>query len=85
MATTVQVELQAKTDKAIQEIEGLQQEIKNLSKQVDQANKNTSEGLKDVKETSEQTAGGISKIGTAIKAAGIGLAVAAFAKLIRSI
>jgi hypothetical protein len=81
MATTVQVELQAKTDKAIQEIEGLQQEIKNLSKQVDQANKNTSEGLKDVKETSEQTAGGISKIGTAIKAAGIGLAVAAFAKL----
>lgn len=81
MATTVQVELQAKTDKAIKEIEGLQQEIKNLSKQVDQANKNTSEGLKDVKETSEQTAGGISKIGTAIKAAGIGLAVAAFAKL----
>ena len=81
MATTVQVELQAKTDKAIKEIEGLQKEIKNLSKQVDQANKSTSEGLKEVKQTSEQTAGGISKIGTALKAAGIGLAVAAFAKL----
>lgn len=81
MATTVQVELQAKTDKAIKEIESLQKEIKNLSKQVDQANKSTSEGLKDVKQTSEQTAGGISKIGTALKAAGIGLAVAAFAKL----
>jgi uncharacterized protein YlxW (UPF0749 family) len=81
MAKTIQVELEAKTDKAIKELEGLQQEVKKLNEQVEKGNKDTASSLKKVETASEKTAGGIGKIGTALKAAGIGLAVAAFAKL----
>ena len=81
MAQTIQVELQAKTDKAIKELSALQAEVKKLNNQVEKGNKETADSLKKVESSSEKAAGGITKIGTAIKAAGIGLAVAAFAKL----
>jgi hypothetical protein len=81
MAKTIEVELKAKTDKAVKEIESLQKEVKKLNEQVSKGNKNTAEGLKDVKKSSDGVAKGVGKIGTAMKAAGIGLAVAAFAKL----
>ena len=81
MAKTIQVELEAKTDKAIKELESLQNEVKKLNEQVAKGNKSTAQGLKGVEKASEKTSKGIGKIGTAMKAAGIGLAIAAFAKL----
>ena len=81
MAKTIQVELQAKTDKAISEIEDLKKEIQKLNKEVEKGNKQTEDGLKGVENASKDTAKGIKGIGNALKAAGIGLAIAAFAKL----
>lgn len=81
MAKTIQVELQAKTDKAIAEIEDLKKEIQKLNKEVEKGNKQTEEGLKGVEDASKSTAKGIRGIGNALKAAGIGLAIAAFAQL----
>lgn len=81
MAKTIQVELQAKTDKAIAEIEDLKKEIQKLNKEVEKGNKQTEDGLKGVESASKDTAKGIKGIGNALKAAGIGLAIAAFAQL----
>ena len=74
MAKKIQVELEAKTDKAIKEIKDVKGEIQNLTK-------STEEGFKDVGTATKGVSKGIKGIGTALKAAGIGLAVAAFAKL----
>jgi hypothetical protein len=77
----VSIELEAKTGKVISQIEDLRKEIDRLNKEVASGNKETKEGLKDVEKESEKTAKGVSRIGGALKAAGIGLAIAAFAKL----
>ena len=74
MAKKIQVELEAKTDKAIKEIKDVKGEIQNLTK-------STEDGFKDVGDATKGVSKGIKGIGTALKAAGIGLAVAAFAKL----
>lgn len=74
MAKKIQVELEAKTDKAIKEIKDVKGEIQNLTK-------STEEGFKDVGDATKGVSKGIKGIGTALKAAGIGLVVAAFAKL----
>jgi len=81
MAKTVTVELQAKTDKAIGEIESLKKEIEKLQEEVAKGNKQTKEGLDSVGQASNKTAKGVTAIGNAIKAAGIGIAIALFAKL----
>jgi len=75
------VELEAKTDKATKEIEELKKSIKSLNKQIVDSNKDTAESLKEVEASSKQTAIGIRSIGNAIKAAGIGLLITAFAKI----
>jgi hypothetical protein len=80
MAQKVIIDLEAKTDAAVKEIADLKKEIEKLNQEVASGNKDTKEGLKDVEKASDKTAGGIRKIGGALKAAGIGLAVAAFAK-----
>ena len=74
MAKKIQVELEAKTDKAIKEIKDVKGEIQNLTK-------STEKGFKDVGDATKGVSKGIKGIGTALKAAGIGLVVAAFAKL----
>ena len=74
MAKKIEVELEAKTDKAIKEIKDVKGEIQNLTK-------STEEGFKDVGDATKGVSKGIKGIGTALKAAGIGLVVAAFAKL----
>ena len=74
MAKKIQVELEAKTDKAIKEIKDVKGEIQNLTK-------STEEGFKDVGDATKGVSKGIKGIGTALKAAGIGLVIAAFAKL----
>jgi len=80
-AKKVTVELEAKTDKAVSELEDLKKEINRLNDEVSKGNKQTEKGLKGVEKASEKTAKGVSSIGNALKAAGIGLAIAAFAKL----
>jgi hypothetical protein len=78
MATKRVIELEAKADKAIGEIENLKKEIQGLNKQVVDANKKTEDGLKGVEDASKATAKGLRGIGTAIKAIGIGLLLEAF-------
>ena len=74
MAKKIQVELEAKTDKAIKEIKDVKGEIQNLTK-------STEDGFKDVGDATKGVSKGIKGIGNALKAAGIGLASAAFAQL----
>lgn len=78
MATKRVIELEAKTDKALEGIEDLKKEIQSLNKQVVDSNKKTEEGLKSVESASKATAKGLRGIGTAIKAIGIGLLLEAF-------
>ena len=77
----VSIELEANTSKATSELEDLRKEIDRLNKEISQGNKETKEGLKGVEKVSKATAKGVGRIGDALKAAGIGLAIAAFAKL----
>jgi len=75
MAQKIIIDLEAKTDAAVKEIQ-------ELKKQIAEFNKDTKDGLQGVEKASEKTAGGVRKIGGALKALGIGLVVAAFAKLV---
>ena len=80
MATQYEIELLAKTDAAVKQVANLQKEVERLNEEVKKGNKETKDGLDSVATTSKSTAGNVKKIGTAIKAAGIGLLVAAFAQ-----
>lgn len=79
--STYTVELQAKTDKAVQEIEELKKEIEKLNKTVKEGNDKTDKSFKSVEKSTKKVAKGIGFIGKSLKAAGIGLAITAFAKL----
>ena len=81
MAEKIIVELEAKTDKALKGIEGVAKGIEDLNKEVVSSNQDTAKSLKNVETSSGQAAKGIRGIGNALKAAGIGLAIAAFATL----
>jgi len=81
MAEKIIIDLEAKTDKALKGIQDLSREVGDLNKEVAKGNKQTEEGLKGVESASKDTARGVRGIGNALKAAGIGLAIAAFAKL----
>ena len=82
MAEKIIIDLEAKTDAAVNEIKELKKQIEVLNKEVEQGNKQTKDGLKGVEKASEKTAGGVRKIGRAVKALGIGLLLAAFTKLV---
>ena len=75
------VELEAKTDKALKGIDNVAKSVQDLNKEVVSSNQDTAKSLKNVETSSGQAARGIRGIGNAIKAAGIGLAIAAFATL----
>jgi len=77
MAKEVIIELKAKTDRIEKDVEGINNEIKTLNKNVDK----TAEGFKGVEKATQLTAKGVRKIGTTLKAIGIGLLLAAFSKL----
>ena len=77
MAKEVIIELKAKTDKIEKDVEGINQEIQDLNKNVDK----TTEGFEGVEKATQDTAKGVKKIGTTLKAIGIGLLLAAFTKL----
>ena len=75
------VELEAKTDKALKGIDGVAKSVEKLNKTTTESNKDTAKSLKEVEKSSSLAAKGVRRIGNAIKAAGIGLAIAAFATL----
>ena len=75
------VELEAKTDKALKGIDNVAKSVEDLNKEVVSSNQDTAKSLKNVETSSGQAAKGIRGIGNALKAAGIGLAIAAFATL----
>ena len=70
MAVKKTIELEAKVDKAQKDLDGVAKSVQRIDN-----------NLEEVKETSGGVAKGVKGIGNALKAAGIGLAVAAFAKL----
>ena len=80
MAEIIQVQLDIETKKAKKGVDGLTDEIVNLNKEVKKGNEETAKGLKGVEKASDKTAGGVRKIGGALKALGLGLIVAGFAK-----
>jgi len=75
------VELEAKTDKALKGINNVAKSVENLNKEVVDSSIATQASLKGVESASGLVARGIKTIGNAIKATGIGLAIAAFATL----
>ena len=77
MAKEVIIELKAKTDKIEKDVEGINSEIKELNQNVQK----TEKGFEGVEKASQETAKGVRKIGTTLKAIGIGLLLAAFTKL----
>jgi len=81
MAKQIVVDFTVKTGAATREVDDLKKEIQGLNKEVQNTNEQTEKGLKGVEKASATTAGGVRKIGTALKALGIGLILAAFAKL----
>ncbi|QDP56402.1 MAG: hypothetical protein GOVbin150_44 [Prokaryotic dsDNA virus sp.] len=70
MSVKKTIEIEAIAKDAVKKIEELTGQVENLEAQ-----------LKDTNKTSKQVAKGVGAIGTTLKAAGIGLIVAAFAKL----
>ena len=71
MSVTKTIEIEARVDKAEKDLEGVAKSVQKIDK-----------NLEDVKDSSSVAAKGIKGIGTALKAAGIGLAIAAFGKLV---
>ena len=69
MSVKKTIEIEARVDKAEKDLEGVAKSVQKIDK-----------NLEDVKDSSAVAAKGIKGIGNAIKAAGIGLAIAAFGK-----
>ena len=81
MGQKIIIDLEAKTDKAVKEIEDLKKEIQKLNKEVAESNKDTAQGLGNIEKSSNQAAKGIKKIGTTLKAGIFGLLVLAFKEI----
>jgi hypothetical protein len=77
MAKIVTVEIEAKTGKAIDKIDDLEQGIKGLNEEL----ADTGKGLEGVDDGAKTASKGIKGVGVALKAAGVGLVIAALAKL----
>lgn len=75
------IDLEAKTDKAIKGIDKVAKSVTDLNKEVTEGNKQTSESLKSVEKSSNLVSRGVKGIGTALKAAGIGLALGLLSQL----
>ena len=88
MAKKVVVDIEVKYQEAVKNLDEFQKEFskieeenKKLNDQVKKQNKDTATSIKNIEKSSGSAANGIKKIGTAIKAIGIGLLLAAFTKL----
>jgi hypothetical protein len=80
MAQKRVIEIEAKADKALGELEALKKELQDLNKEVVSSNKNTEESLKGIESATKTTAKGFKGVGLALKAAGIGIAIELFTK-----
>jgi hypothetical protein len=81
MAQKVVIDLEAKTDKAIKEIEKVSESITELNQEVVKGNKNTSKSLGSVEKSASSVSKGIKGFGLALKAAGIGLVISALTSM----
>jgi hypothetical protein len=81
MAQKVVIDLEAKTDKAIKEIEKVSESITELNQEVVKGNKNTSKSLDGVEKSASSVSKGIKGFGLALKAAGIGLVISALTSM----
>ena len=73
MAEKIIIDLEAKTDKAIKEIEKVSESITELNQEVVKGNKNTSKSLESVEKSANIVSKGIRGLGLAMKALGVGL------------
>jgi hypothetical protein len=81
MAEKIIIDLEAKTDKAIKEIEKVSESITELNQEVVKGNKNTSKSLDSVEKSASSVSKGIKGFGLALKAAGIGLVISALTSM----
>ena len=82
MAKEINIELNLKYKEAVKNLDDFQKEYSKLEKKVVDQNAATAKSIKNIEKTSAKAAKGVKAIGGALKAAGIGLAIAAFAKLV---
>mgnify|MGYP001139588482 FL=1 len=81
MAIKKTIELELKYKEAVKDLDEFQKEYAKLEKEVSTQNKATAQSIKNIEGSSKSAVKGIKAIGTSIKALGIGLLIAAFAKL----
>ncbi len=81
MAEKIIIDLEAKTNKAIKEIEKVSGAIENLNKDVVKGNQNTSKSLSNVEKAAGAVSKGVKGFGLALKAAGIGLVISALTSM----
>lgn len=81
MAQKYTIELEAKANKAIEEIEALKKEIKSLNEQVTKGNEQTASGLSAVGAASKKTNTILVSLGNTLKAIGIGVLLTTLEKL----
>lgn len=74
---TIEIEIEAKTDRVISEIENVKDEVKGLNDSVIKGNKNVEKSLDSVEKSSKSLSKGVQGFGLALKAAGIGLIISA--------
>ena len=78
---TKTIELEAKTDKAIEELNALRKEVKKLNEQVEIGNEATSTGITAVGKATKRTNNLLVSLGNTLKAIGIGLLLTTLDKL----
>tara|TARA_R100000654_G_scaffold13131_2_gene28586 strand:- start:4405 stop:6024 length:1620 start_codon:yes stop_codon:yes gene_type:complete len=81
MAKVINAEIDIKTGAATKAVDDLAQGIENFNAEVATTNTKAAKGFKSLNTAVEKTSRGFKGLGNALKAAGIGLAIAAFAKL----
>lgn len=81
MARKITVDFELKYKEASKNLDEFQKEYTKLEDQVQKQNKETADSIKGIEKASNNASNGIKKIGTTLKAIGIGLLLAAFAKL----
>jgi len=71
----ITIDLIAKTDKAIKQVEELKQQVAELGKTTEETNKNTEKSLKGIKGVATNVKNGVKQVGGSIKKLGRGLGV----------
>ena len=77
----IQAEIELKYKEAVSNLNEFQKEYDKLQTQLKKANSDLAKSIKNIECSSNLAAKGVRKIGGALKAAGLGLAIAAFAQL----